>query len=182
MVPCGCCCCCCCCCLHSLGGLIGAAVASIPRKDTAWSDRWPPADDSELRAGRIDDVRRTEFQSDRPRTGLSAVGLYWLLVVVLSAAMPLWAALFASVRANEIVISLVILALVLPGIQLAASVIACLLVVCFYSDKVWSLRALGWITLWSVLGRSSAWRSCGGSMCRVYEIGRRKFPSRGVGT
>ncbi len=37
-----CCCCCCCCCLHTIGGVVGAILGSIPSDPVASERRWVP--------------------------------------------------------------------------------------------------------------------------------------------
>jgi hypothetical protein len=72
-------CCCCCCCLHTIGGLIGAAVGPtvgpMRRRDLARTAEAADYDDEfwDARQGR----------PLPPRAGVSAVAVYWLSVLAL---------------------------------------------------------------------------------------------------
>ncbi len=110
------CCCSCCCCAHSLGGLIGAAVAS--RKGT---------DSPERRR-----VNRTYWLS-------------FLALAVLNCILP-WAGEMGGVN-------IIIAILLLPGIQLAAALLACgIIALSAVEDKRAAWRHLGRIALTSFGG------------------------------
>jgi hypothetical protein len=114
------CCCCCCCCLHTLGGVIGAAVAGA---------------------------------TQRGRAGAS---LYWRTVAVLLFALALGLGAFMRGGSEGIIVGVVIGLLVFPGVQLAASLLA-VLIAAFQPEQPFPtrsdrLRAIGWITIWTVVG------------------------------
>ena len=99
-----------CCCLHSVGGLIGAACAGVPRTP---EERW-------------------------------ATGAYWSCLVAIAGLSYLW--LFRE-RGDELLIDLF---LALPGLQIAASVVAGVIVLIFAGPK--ALPRLWRITWRSFLG------------------------------
>ena len=109
-------CCCCSCCLHSLGGLVGAALAS--RKEKA-------------------------------STGSSIVGLYWAVLAFLALAT------FALMSFGGVSVGVITVLLLLPVIQLAASLISWIWLVKQsdrFLDPDASARILGRITLHSFVG------------------------------
>src|SRR6516162_9243133 len=87
------CCCCCCCCLHTVGGLIGAAIGSAPGRDDSASGPIALPDEEALRSFRDAQARRTRrFTDEEPRpplryrdldvvrepvSGIGGAGLYW---------------------------------------------------------------------------------------------------------
>lgn len=122
-------CCCCCCCLHAIGGLIGAGVAS-PSKT-------PPPEVPPASADGVAEV-----------PDHSAAKLYWSLVIIASAIVA------ASASASdEAGVGLLILALLLPGVQLGASFLAAIVLLCSKrDDRFHRLRHLGKITLYAFAG------------------------------
>ena len=132
VAPAGQCCCCCCCCLHSIGGLVGA-VSAFPAKLPA--EVIPPAS--------IDG-------SPRPAS-YSASKHYWVTVLLMCAFVVGWNLAVERHPSNEEAI--LIIALVFPAIQLAASVVAA--IVLGFSKRPGRdqrLRHLGKITLRAFLG------------------------------
>jgi hypothetical protein len=130
--------CCCCCCLHTVGGIIGAAVApSVGAHDpiplTHYYDE-------------VDDIAVPNIA----KTGVSAVRLFWLL----SLAAAIVGALIGAVAGGEnLVVGLVILALVFPGVQLVCALIALFwLGTSARSDRSFQLKQGGKILLGLVLG------------------------------
>lgn len=125
VAPC-CCCCCCCCCLHSVGGIVGAAIPSVMT------------------------------------TGRAGAGAYWLTLAVVTALGLMAGALsFLSMDSSGewmggAVIEAVVLLLVMPGVQLAAAVIALGVVGLgpseWFRDRAACLAAVGKITLGTVVG------------------------------
>lgn len=140
VLPCGCC--CCCCCLHTIGGLVGGivgsvqAVAKAPRRVQDPDFPFP--------------YRLDEFEEE----GTFPAGiLYWLLVSLLMAAVAVRYFLAEGSRdPNDLLIGLLIGLMVLPGLQLGASVLAFAAVGLFYADKRPAFARVGKITLWSFVG------------------------------
>lgn len=101
----GSCCCCCCCCLHTVGSLIGALTAKAPK---------PPAELPTAVAG-----------SDRADPSFKVTKQYWATMLVLcTIGLPLFAfSQGAGSDAFSIEGWLFICAIVLPGIQLLASLV-----------------------------------------------------------
>jgi hypothetical protein len=140
----GCCCCCCCCCLHSVGGLVGGIIGSRKYVEPYLE---PNPDLTSPFPFRRDQEQAISF--------LPATGLYWALVVSLvgvcgvagGGVLP-----GMSLQPDSLLIGLLIAFLVLPGIQLAASLLAFIGVALFASEKRTALRRIGKITLWSFLG------------------------------
>lgn len=139
----GCCCCCCCCCLHTVGGLIGAAMGSsaAPASRPSWYDdsalaAFPAANprsrSTDIQPGAGDvtaqppaaEPTRPDFDEDvfdlRQPTRLSAAALFWYLS--LSAGMV---GLFLAMLTGDtgLLGGLLILAMVFPAVQLVAAVI-----------------------------------------------------------
>jgi hypothetical protein len=132
IAPAGQCCCCCCCCLHTVGGIIGAATA---RASAAPISALPPAT--------IDGATRTA----KP----SATGLYWGMVLLVSIFVAMWN--LGVERHPDSAEAVLIIALVLPGIQLGASMIAAIVIVLSKRPrKDERLRHLGKITFRAFIG------------------------------
>lgn len=101
----GSCCCCCCCCLHTVGSVIGALTAKAPK---------PPEVVPTAVAG-----------SDRADPSFRVTKEYWATVLVLcTIGLPLYA-FTQGVGTDEFEVGgwLLIFAMVLPGVQLAASIV-----------------------------------------------------------
>jgi hypothetical protein len=134
------CCCCCCCCLHTVGGLIGSAIApAFGRKD-----RLP-----------LHYYYDEEYGIELPsiaRGGVSTVPVFWTLTGVFSV-LAVFLSGIAGDRGEGVVVGLVILALTFPGIQLAAAVVCAIwLGVSPRHDKAYQFKQLGKITAGLVLG------------------------------
>jgi hypothetical protein len=101
----GSCCCCCCCCLHTVGSLIGALTAKAPK---------PPEVVPTAVAG-----------SDRADPNFRVTKEYWATVLILcTVGLPLFAfSQGAGADDFEIEGWLLVWAMVLPGIQLVASMV-----------------------------------------------------------
>ncbi len=134
--PAGGCCCCCCCCLHTVGGAIGALSALSPTLDAAGQAELP----------------RSAIGGKDLTPRYSAAGLYWAMVAMVSGLVC--AGFFSSVNTSSgFGQSLTVIALVLPAIQLGASVAAAIVIAC--SKRVGTevrLRHLGKITLRAFVG------------------------------
>lgn len=131
MLCCGCCC-CCCCCLHTVGGIIGAAVAG-----------------------------KSEFDADRGEYGEytpSAAKFYWPIMAVCSVLAVVCCGFHYdhvySHPGQNLLVGGFLLLLGLPVVQLVASAVSALVITCAAhpeerGDYLWSL---GKITLGSVAG------------------------------
>jgi len=135
------CCCCCCCCLHTVGGIIGAAVAPAFGKKS----RLP-----------IHYYYDEEFDISVPdigRTGFSAVKIFWLISLVLAV---LGALLGAIGGGESFIIGLVILALVYPAVQLASGLVVLVwLALSTRHDKSFQLKQTGKIILGLFVGAAA---------------------------
>lgn len=137
-----CCCSCCCCCLHTVGGIIGSALApAFGRGNRAALTYYY---DEEL------DIQ----MPDIARPGVSSVKVFWIMSLI---AAVVWA--FASVLIEHrnpmggLMIGLVILALVYPAVQLGCAVVLLLWMACSSrQDRSYQLKQLGKITLGLFLG------------------------------
>ena len=134
MYGCGCSCCCCCCCLHSLGSLIGAAIA--PTAGTGAPMTLTDYYDDEA-GDLVPDVRKP---------GISAVAVHWWIVAALCAA-----SFVVPISGESIGLAVCVFAF--PALQLA-SVFVTLVIIAVWPrpDKMYQLRQLGKITLGMILG------------------------------
>lgn len=175
IAPAGCCCCCCCCCLHTIGGIVGGIVGSTSSmdldrpsyvrfreddRDGPYLGRNDPDDDR----FRIDRDNRLRYRDDEPfpfrrdvfdeDTGLLPVPLlYWLLVVALVAVTAVITFLTnGATNPSLLVLGGVVGVMILPALQLVASVLTAVLVLIFYPERSRPLRRVGRITLWSFVG------------------------------
>ena len=140
------CCCCCCCCLHSVGGLAGAVVETFYPRGTSAVGGKPPL--AKLRDDEIDGPWRAG--PARPRVGR----IYWISTLVASALTCLWAVGFAQGVGTWLAACWLLLAIFWPAIQLAASILALLIVQSrpdLSGDRA-ALKRLGRITLAAILG------------------------------
>lgn len=132
-------CCCCCCCLHTLGGLVGAAMGSV------WAVA-PKAVDAASAAG------GQRAAAGEARSGAAiTVAVHWTVVVALSVTAFVLCSL-ADMR-DGIWIGLAAVVLGMPVFQLAAFFVGLVLAPLFpVPDKLASVKALGKIVLVSFLG------------------------------
>jgi hypothetical protein len=134
-----CCCCCCCCCLHSVGGLLGAALgASMFARPDEVEDHEPPRPT-------LDEDDRDEpspRRTPREEGSLSGVTVFWLATLV--------GCILCAAGSGE---GILILALGLPAIEFGAVILA-LLVVGFarLPDSGYQMRRVGGIALGAFLG------------------------------
>jgi len=169
-----CCCCCCCCCLHSLGGIIGAAIGAnlgVPEprnympllsywdeEETEASPPSLPPGEGITAAAPVPAGREPLQPSDPERrfglrnSGPSAVGLFWWTFLVLAllgfVGFNVWAG-----GGGVSIVGGVILLLTLPAFQLGAGLVAALiLAMSSRSDKSYQFRQLGKILLGMVAG------------------------------
>ena len=137
-------CCCCCCCLHSVGSLAGAVLGSFyPREGPSAGAKHAMA---KLRDDELDGPAWT-----RPARS-SANSIYWLVTL----GVLVLAAMVGSVVSGQFDIgpALFVLALGLPALQLAASLISLLIFASVsefrHDPRVW--KRLASVTLWSIGG------------------------------
>jgi len=137
--------------LHTIGGIAGAIVGSATQL------RSQPVYESDPDSPFP--FRRDVFEEDQPL--ISPALVYWLLLAL---------AIFATVgitvlmmgtgggpnpldEATEMLAAgLFISAMVLPGLQLIASLLAVVVVAVFYPERGYALRRLGRITLYCLAG------------------------------
>jgi hypothetical protein len=170
----GCCCCCCCCCLHTVGGLIGAAIAPsigsgrppslfhYDEEEASLAPTLPPTTgvktiESAIQSGHPRPTVRIGEDEDRPSVnhpagnGISAVALFWWLLLGLSIVGLIWGG--SQGGSDAIGVTLVILALTLPAVQLGSAILVLLLLL--FSprlDRSYQLKQLGKITLGTIVG------------------------------
>jgi hypothetical protein len=144
-LACGCCC-CCCCCLHMVGGVIGGLTGSLlpvaPRPKMVYDPDAPFP------------FRRDEFY-DEEEILFSPTLLYWLLVLGLTSLFSVgWFVAEGGMAQPEYLLWGFLLAVfgLLPFLQLGASLLTCLVVAVFYTDKRTAFVRVGKITLWSFVG------------------------------
>jgi hypothetical protein len=141
-----CCCCCCCCCLHTIGGLIGGLVGSLLHVRPS-----PPVPSQ-------DEDSPFPFRRDEPGPSftLSAALVYWVLFSLLSLGTFLYFLLENGPGSREPIWAGIGTVLVMPGVQLAASLLAVLVAaVCprgLMPDKRAALVRIGTISLWAFVG------------------------------
>jgi len=145
------CCCCCCCCLHTIGGIAGAIVGSstqLPSRPVYETDPDSPFP-----------FRRDVFEEDQPL--VSPVLVYWMLL-----ALAICATVSITVLINGtsgmrdpldelfemFAAGLFLSVMILPGLQLIASLVAVVVVAIFYPERSYALRRLGRITLYCLAG------------------------------
>ena len=133
----GSCCCCCCCCLHTLGGIVGAAVASPSGTSTDGASQASSA---------------------------KAAHTYWLLLVALCGLIAAGGLSIAFNNANSyhdrwLEVALMVgggLVVGLPLVQIAVSVAAVILIAINwpfrFADRRAALKRIGWITLATIIG------------------------------
>lgn len=175
-----CCCTCCCCCLHSLGGIIGAAVA--PNMGSAARPPGPKANwdllahywEEEIeepgplgparegittaREGITAGVpvtpaepRPLQQRIVLPRRGLSAVSLFWWISLILGFGVFLWFSVSGS--GGGPLLGAFILVIFLPAVQLGAALLtALILAVSASPHKSYQFQQLGKIGCGVVVG------------------------------
>jgi hypothetical protein len=159
VLPAGCCCCCCCCCLHTLGGLGGAIMGSSMRIDTSPARSLDP--DSPF------PYRRDVFEEDLPL--IPPTLLYWLMVALtVIGTCILTFALSGGNDPTMLLAGVFISVMVLPGLQLTASLLSVIVIGLFYPERSYSLRRVGKITLWSFVGMALGLLLMGGCLGALY--------------
>jgi hypothetical protein len=144
-LACGCCC-CCCCCLHMVGGVIGGLAGSVLPVAARPKIMYDP--DAPF------PFRRDEFY-DEEEIMFSPTLLYWLFVAGLTSLVSLiWFMTYGGFSQPEYLLwgFLIAVFAFLPFLQLGASLLTCLVVAVFYTDKRTAFVRVGKITLWSFVG------------------------------
>jgi hypothetical protein len=138
---CGCTCCTCCCCLHTLGSLIGAAVAPTITRGAPMPITY------------YYDEETGDALPEISKPGLSAVSLFWWISCFLIFCSFLYTILLEKGRVDSMMVTGVILLLVFPLLQLASAVVT-LIVFGFWPrpDRGYQLKQLGKITAGVLLG------------------------------
>ncbi|HEY7426413.1 MAG TPA: hypothetical protein VH682_19425 [Gemmataceae bacterium] len=175
-----CCCTCCCCCLHSLGGIIGAAVApnmgsaAKPSGSKAnwdlllahyWEEIEEPGPLGPAREGITAtregitagapaapaEPRPVQQPIVLPGRGLSAVSLFWWISLILGFGVVLWFSVSAS--RGGLLLGAFILVIFLPAVQLGAALLtAIILAVSAGPHKSYQFQQLGKIGCGVVVG------------------------------
>jgi hypothetical protein len=156
------CCCCCCCCLHTLGGLIGAvsgSVSPIAPRPLILEDEDSPFP-----------FRRDIIQDEGPF--IPATLLYWMLVSFLIGVTTV-AAYVKNGAANpqDLGLGLLLAFMILPALQLGASLLSCVVIGLFYPAKGVPLVRIGRITLWSFVGTGAGLLVMGGC-CGILSLAK----------
>src|SRR5262249_21424743 len=156
------CCCCCCCCLHTLGGLIGAVSGSVstivPRREQFYTED----EDSPF------PFRRDIVLDEGPI--IPATLLYWMLVsflIALTCAVTYIKQ--GGTNPSDLLAGLFIAFMILPALQLGASLLSCAAIGLFYPAKSVPLVRIGRITLWSFVGSGAGLLVMGGC-CGLFSL------------
>jgi hypothetical protein len=160
VLPCGCCC-CCCCCLHTIGGLVGGISGSLTRIDRP---RRPLDPDFPF------PFRRDEMEDEAT---FPSGAMYWLLVSFLCAVTAVVFYVGEGARdPTALLWGLGVAIMILPALQLGASVIAVIGVALFYTERTVAFIRIGKITLWSFVGTMAGLFLMGGC-CGVLSLANR---------
>jgi hypothetical protein len=126
-----------------VGSLVGAVTGSIspiearPMRMTDPDSPFP--------------FRRDVFEDEGPV--LPATALYWLLVVFLVGVTCVWTYVAQGANQPEALgLGLIVALMILPALQLGASLLSFVAVVIFYPARATPLKRVGKITLWSFAG------------------------------
>ncbi len=143
------CCCCCCCCLHTIGGLVGAIQGSVSPARTGPEYRNYQRDPNDIDAPFP--FRRDAQEEEPPLMPVPLV--YWLIVLMLCGATSFITYLNNGARDPSMLVAGGFIAvMILPALQLGASILTTLIVLIFYPNKGEPLTRIGKITLWSFVG------------------------------
>jgi hypothetical protein len=151
-------CCCCCCCLHTLGGITGAVIGSATQMPSR--PAYDPDPDAPF------PYRRDVFEEDQPL--LSPALLYWLMVALAVVATvgvtPFVAGSGAADIMDDLAGGLFVAIMFLPALQMAASLLAVIVVAIFYPERGYALRRLGRITIFWFAGTALGMLLMGGCL------------------
>jgi hypothetical protein len=115
---------------------------------------------------------------DEEAPALPSTLLYWLLVTFLIAVTAVWYYVQQATGGplsgspQNLLIGLFIAVMILPGLQVGASVLATLAIALFYGEKVMPLIRVGKITLWSFVGTLAGLLLMGGCL-GVFSLGNK---------
>ena len=130
--------CCCCCCLHTVGGIIGSAVAPSFGKNNRMALNYYYDEELDIAVPNV------------AKTGISAVKLFWLLSLAGLLLAPLLGALWGL---GGLGAGLFIIAMIFPAVQLLSALVT---YICMAAssrpDKSFQVRQVGKITLGLVVG------------------------------
>lgn len=138
-------CCCCCCCLHSVGALVGAAVAPVMR------DRQRPRTQEEEDYADAPDA-------GRPGGGPFAVRVFWLSTLILGVLVLAGGGVLAITNqpgdfVNGVLVAGFAIIMLLPALLLVAAAVAAVVIgLSGQPDKARELGQLGRITAGSLIG------------------------------
>ena len=154
------CCCCCCCCLHTIGSVLGAALAPTIGGRSNARAHW---DATAMIPGYYDDVPEEAFSSSpressgtipdlRRPAGVSSVAIFWWLTVA-AIFLTFMFPLFAYRDTGALFITAIIVLLVFPGIQLASAIVTLIAFALWpRPDRTHQLKQVGKITAGIVAG------------------------------
>ena len=139
-VCCGCSC-CCCCCLHTLGSLVGAAIAPGIGKGSPVAMVYY-----------FDEDTGRQIPLDH-KPGLSAVVMFWWVLCFLIFLCFTYGILTNSAKGETLLITGIIVLMVFPILQIASAVITVVVFAVWNRpDRAYQIWQLGRITLGVVLG------------------------------
>ncbi len=150
-LQCGCSC-CCCCCLHTIGGLLGAAMAPAFSRGARLPLTYYYDEETGTRVPSV------------ARPGISGVRLFWRILLVVMVIVHGGAMLYNLHEPTAgLVIGAFILLMILPGLQLVSAVLA-LLVLAFSAraDRGYQMLQVGKITGGLILGTLGGLLAMGG--------------------
>jgi hypothetical protein len=135
-------CCCCCCCLHSVGALVGAAIAPTPLLDPLArrlggshkkNDKAPPAP---------------------PKSGISAAAIYWWILCAQILVGAVYILFYYPSDLEAIEIGCLVLLFFLPLLQLFSSIITTVIIKAYWFGlrRKEANEQLGKITMGSFIG------------------------------
>ena len=136
---CGCTTCCCCCCLHTLGSLVGSAVAPAIGRGAALSSLTAMA--------YYEDAETGEQFSLVKKPGFSAVTIFWWILCLLTLLGFLIGIFVEGNRTDNIVITGIVILIFFPALQLASAFITIIVFAIWPRyDKRYQFMQLGKIT------------------------------------
>ena len=136
--------CCCCCCLHTLGSIIGAAIAPTIGRGAPMTLSYYYDDET---GETVPDIRRSAVG------GFSAVTVFWWVLCFLIFLGFLGTILTNPSEGASLLITGVVILLVFPAMQLASAFFT-LIIFAFWPrpDKLYQMKQLGKVTAGVVAG------------------------------